>query len=296
VKDCSPTTDPALHSTSLPRALAGVATLLAAAALLALPGRPALAAPVVSVSPQSGSPGTEITVRGTGFPAAVIQIHWGTQDGPHLATTAGPEFAVSATVPDAPTNSHQIFAVIRTGNSVTTSSAPFQVTAGEVVTTTSTTVAEPVTTTEAPAGRGPASSAANARPASGVGGGAEDMADTVGGTSGGQPAAGTGGAAGTASTATSTTASVATTVPGAPGAPVDAAAGGPPPSSGAPMPGDTAAPASGQRAATDAALGQRPATQSSGVVSNPALLVVGLGMVFLGGAFLAIRNRHRPGA
>lgn len=271
-----------------------MATLLVAAALLALPSRPALAAPAVSVSPPSGPPGTFVTVTGTGFPAAVIQIHWGALDGPHLATTAGPEFAVSATVPDAPTNSHQIFAVIRDGNSVTTSSAPFQVTAGEVVTTT-TTVAEPVpTTTEAPAGRGPAASAGNARPASGVGGGAEDMADTVGGTSGGQPAAAAGGTGGTASTATSTTAPVPTTVARAPAAPVDAAAGGPPAASGGPMPGDTAAPASGQRTAT-AALGQRPATQSSGVVSNPALLAIALGMVFLGGAFLAIRNRHRPG-
>lgn len=249
---------------------------------------PAVAAPQLRLSPESGPPGTHVTVTGTGFQATEIVIHWGSEDGPELARATGPEFSVPAVVPDAPANSHQVYAVIRDGNAVSTSSAPFQVTPAEVVTTT--TVAEAVTTTTAARRGTPA--AGNDRQTSGVGGGAEDMSDTVGGSSGGQPsAAGSGGAT------TTTTAPEATARPADPDpdpAQASPLAASPQPPAGAPV--DARPGPSGEPGEAATALGQRQTSQSSGAVGNTALLALGLGMVFFGGAFLAIRNRHRPPA
>ena len=262
--------------------------MLAVAAVFTLASRPAGAAPQLGLSPATGPPGTDFTVSGTGFAASDIEIRWGGQNGPILATATGPEFSVSARVPEAPPNSHQVLAVARNGNAVSTSSAPFQVTAAPVETTT-TAVPEPATTTTAAPARG---SAAASRQTSGVGGGAEDAPDPVAGTSGAQPSTGVPAGSSSGRTTTSTAVVPATTA-GAPEPVLDTVPGaaGLPSPAGTPV--DAHASASGDRAA-DAALGERPTSQSSGAVSNPALLIVGLGMIFLGGTFLAVRNRHRP--
>ncbi|MGI8984001.1 MAG: LPXTG cell wall anchor domain-containing protein, partial [Acidimicrobiales bacterium] len=52
------------------------------------------------------------------------------------------------------------------------------------------------------------------------------------------------------------------------------------------------APAAGD-AGSDAALGPRSTSQSAGAAGNPVLLFTGLGLVFGGGVFLAVRNRRR---
>jgi len=90
---------------------------------------PAGAATQVTLSPSSGPPGSTFTVTGTGFDAADVELHWDTRDGELLTTATGPDFSVSATVPDgAPANSHPVVAVVRDGSRTSTSTAAFQVT------------------------------------------------------------------------------------------------------------------------------------------------------------------------
>jgi hypothetical protein len=123
--------------------------------------------------------------------------------------------------------------------------------------------------------------------------GAADAGGALGGGRAGSAEGGAGGAAAGAGGATTTTAPGA--VPGAPaGSP-----GAPPPGAGdgtgPPVTGEDRAGAPGQGAgdASGAALGPRPASQSSGAVRSPLLLFAGLGMVFAAGVILAVRNRHQ---
>jgi LPXTG-motif cell wall-anchored protein len=51
----------------------------------------------------------------------------------------------------------------------------------------------------------------------------------------------------------------------------------------------------GQEAA-GAALRETATSQSSGAIQSPALLIVGLALVFGGGVVLAVRNRARIGS
>ena len=276
-----------------------------------LGGRPAGAATELRLSPASGPPGTEFLITGTGFAPGLVELHWGSQTGPIIATAEGPDFSVSATVPDSPPNSHPVVAVVTDGSAVSTSSASFQVTTGEApapvveeTTTTSTTVAPATTvpqttvpqTTVPPAaspsafdpptvGRGGADGGVGGGVDGGISGTTDGGGTTTGGGATGAPATGAG------STATSTVTTVAAgdaTVPtvtlapgGAPGA---APAGGQGPSTAPLLPGDgVAAPV----------LVPGRTSQSAGAVSNPALLFLGLGLVFGGGVFLAVRNRQR---
>lgn len=266
-----------------------VAAAVVTVALLGL--GPASAATVLTVSPASGPPGTEMVVTGSGFAALPVEIRWGGLSGPVIATAAGPAFSVPATVPDSLPNSVPVMAVVTNGNSVSTSSASFQVTAGDAPaeTTTSTTVAQPPATspTASIPGGEVGRSAVSDGPArtTGLGGGIDGGADTapaVTGNGGGAPA-GTSGATATtvaavaAAEVTTPTVTLAPPGPPAAGAGQDAAA--------VPVaPGD---------GVTAAALAPAPTSQSAGAVSNPPLLFLGLGLVFGGGVFLAVRNRQR---
>ncbi|MDQ4070981.1 MAG: hypothetical protein M3203_16150, partial [Actinomycetota bacterium] len=185
-------------------AIAATAVLV----LLVLAARPVLAAAELGLSPPGGPPGSPFTVTGTGFALEVVEIHWGSQDGPLLATAVGPEFTVEATVPDdAPAGSHAVVAVAGDGTAVSTSN--FQVTSGEPVEptepTTTTVAATPgpsptTTPTTTPAASGPVSGGAGLSRASALGGGVDGgMADTTngsGGESGGDRALGAPAAAG----------------------------------------------------------------------------------------------------
>lgn len=282
-------------------------------------GGPAGAATELTLSPASGPPGTEFVISGTGFAALPVDIRWGGLSGPVIATAMGPAFSVTAVVPDSPPNSHPVMAVVTDGNAVSTSSASFQVTSGEApapvdtTTTTTTTTTEVTTTTVAAAptstpvpepaagATGRATGLVVRGDASGVGGGV-DGGISGGGTTGGETTTGgtatgsdpTGGSAtpagagSTASAPATTGAAAEATVPTITlpiaGAPASAPANGQPASTAALLPGD---------GVTSAALAPRSTSQSAGAVSNPALLVLGLGLVFGGGVFLAVRNRHR---
>jgi hypothetical protein len=285
-------------------AAAGLALAVTVAVTL-LGAGPAAAATELRLSPASGPPGTEFVISGTGFASAPVELHWGGQSGPIIASAVGPEFSVKATVPDAPPNSHPVVAVVTQGTSVSTSSASFQVTTGEVpapvveeTTTTSTTVTPattppPTTATpstapaaiELPAAGG---SSTDRRVSGGVDGGVGDTTDGGSTNAGAATAAPSAGAGSTpTSTVLTPPASVATTptvtiAPG--GGPGAAPPGGPVPSTAPLLPGDgVAAPV----------LTPARTNQSAGAVSNPALLFLGLGLVFGGGVFLAVRNRHR---
>ena len=265
---------------------------------------PAAAATELTLSPASGPPGTEFVVTGTGFAALPVEIRWGGLTGPVIATAVGPAFSVPAEVPDSPPNSHPVLAVVTDGGSVSTSSASFQVTTGDAPaaeettttsTSTSTTLAEPPTSSGASiprgeTGRDPISSATQRGGLSGgVGGGVDGgMADT---TNGGGPTetASTGaGGAGSAGASTATTAvAPEATIPTVTLPP----AGGPGPTPTDPQASTaTLLPGDGVSAA---ALAPPRTSQSAGAVSNPALLFLGLALVFGGGVFLAVRNLHR---
>ena len=53
------------------------------------------------VNPNSAPPGARVTVSGNAFAAGPVDVRWGTDTGPVLAHTAGPDFAVDMTVPGA---------------------------------------------------------------------------------------------------------------------------------------------------------------------------------------------------
>lgn len=239
-----------------------VAGAAVAAAVVAGPARPAVAAMQVTVSPSTGPPGTTFTVTGSGFAAAEVEIRWDSQSGPLLDTAIGPDFSVAASVPDdARPNSHPVVAVVRNGNAVSTSTTAFQVTPAPVEDTSTTTtppptaapttVTEPATTTPRPTTAAPVTTApARSSPA-------------------------------TASTATPDDSSTVTSaapelVPFIP-APSTTA---PPPTSRPPAPGARNIEA-------------RSAGRSSEAVRSPALLGVGLALVVTGVGFLAVR-RLRP--
>ena len=286
-----------------------------AALVLGVAGR-ASAAPELRLSPASGPPGAEFTISGTGFEAAAVELRWGSQSGPPLAEATGPDFSVTAVVPaDAPSNSHPVVAVVRDGNTVSTSNASFQVTPGaepvEPVeppnTTTTVPVDEPTTTVPAFDIPLPTSDRSVAGPGgrtSGVDGGLDPlMADTLGGTTnGGTPGASSAGAGTGAGATASSTPSPVPTADGSTtttvGAPAGAGAGADTNAGSAPrLPGraDAEAPGAGRDGPTGTALGRTSTSQSSGAVESPLMLVIGLGMVFAGGVVLAVRNRDRIG-
>ena len=264
---------------------------------------PAGAATELTLSPANGPPGTQFVITGTGFADLPVEIRWGDLSGPVIARATGPAFSVTAEVPDSPPNSHPVLAVVTDGTSVSTSSASFQVTTGEApppapeetTPSTSTTVAEmPVTSPTASIPGGESGRPAATAPATGRGGGLSGGVDGgvdggSAGDAGGAPSAG----AGSGSTDTSTVTTVAAgvgdatipTVTPAPGAVSGSApTEGQGASNGPVLPGDGVA---------AAALAPARTNQSAGAVSNPALLFLGLALVFGGGVFLAVRNRHR---
>lgn len=270
-------------------------------------GGPTEAATQVTLSPASGPPGTEFVVTGTGFAALPVEIRWGGLTGPVIATAMGPAFSVTAVVPDSPPNSHPVMAVVTDGNAVSTSSASFQVTGGKapapVDTTTTTTTEVTTTTAAAPAGTTVPEPAAGGTgrgtglvvrgASSGVEGGI-DGGETAGdGATGGGTTTGSGPASATPASAGSTVAAPATTFAAAEATvPTVTTAGAPAPAPGNGQPASTAPLLPGD-GVTSAALAPRSTSQSAGAVSNPALLLLGLSLVFGGGAFLAVRNRHR---
>lgn len=88
----------------------------------------------ISITPQTGPPGSEMTVQGRAFaePATSnpVEIRWGSATGPVLATAPGPSFSVPVTVPDADPGVHTVVALQRDkqGTLLGRTSAQFEVT------------------------------------------------------------------------------------------------------------------------------------------------------------------------
>jgi hypothetical protein len=269
-------------------------------AVLFLGGSPAAAATELVLSPASGPPGTTFAITGSGFaPGAVVKLHWGSQSGVELASGIGPDFFTTAVVPESPPNSFPVVAVVTQGTAVSTSTASFQVTAAGAAPTTTTTVEVTTTTVAAPAPAAattepPASGRAGSgvsRDTSGAAGGTGDgvdgKPDTTGGTGAGAPAGANAAGSPTVTSPAGAATPESSTVPTL----------APPAGAQSPAPGSSAVEqtASANPGGGDAAAGQTPrsTSQSAGAVSNPALLGLGLALVFGGGVFLAVRNRQR---
>jgi len=287
------------------RAAAAGLVLAVTVAVGSMAGVPAGAATQLTLSPASGPPGTEFVITGTGLAALPVEIRWGGLSGPVIATATGPAFTVTAVVPDSPPNSHPVMAVVTDGASVSTSSASFQVTTGaappaeETTTTsststsTSTTIAQPPATTPTvsiPGGETLRDPLQSGTSRGGLGGGVDGggdggMADTTN-AAGATPAASAGSGAGAGSTVTTLTVA-STSIPTITSAPVAAPAPAPTGQEG------SAAPLLPGDGVTAAAMAPTRTSQSAGAVSNPGLLFLGLALVFGGGVFLAVRNRHR---
>ncbi len=92
-----------MRTASLRVALASAFGLLSLTVLSAARAWPCVPQPFVTVAPRaSGSPGTEVTVEGTGFDSGPAEIRWNAVDGPRLASTNGPNFSLSVAIPNAP--------------------------------------------------------------------------------------------------------------------------------------------------------------------------------------------------
>ena len=254
--------------------------LLGLVAVLTVAGAtPAGAAPKLQLSPATGAAGETFTVRGTGFAASDVEIRWGGQSGELLATAAGPDFSVDATVPDVGPNSYPVVAVVREGGSVSTSNAAFQVSPavqaiptggraaidapsrgggidGGLPDTTSGVDADPdpPTVTTAPATTTPATTHATVAPAE------------------------------------TAAAAVPTTAVAAPDAAVAAV-----PVSPAGSTGTVAGGAATGEERGAGALSPASTSRSSGAVQSPTLLVAGLGLVVAGAVALLVRARRARG-
>jgi len=57
------------------------------------------AAASTSISPKVGMVGAQVTVAGTGYAGAPVEIRWNGTTGPLLATAVGPNFSVAVNVP-----------------------------------------------------------------------------------------------------------------------------------------------------------------------------------------------------
>ena len=284
---------------------AGAAALVLALTVVlgVLGAGPVTAAPELRLSPASGPPGSTVTIEGTGFPADNVEIRWGTQSGMLLTTASGPDFSVTATVPEnAEFNSYPIVAVVPQGSGVLTSNASYQVTPTSSVpvdTTVPVVTTVPVTTTPLPAAR---DTAAPAR-GGGVDGGADPVMTATAEPTAGSPAPGAAGAAAAAAGATAdatagpTTTTVTPSGAGAAGA--GATGGGATPAPPALSAAEAGAGAGAGGAGVDdagRALGPAASSQSSGVVRSPGLLVAGLGLALAGVVVLLVRNRQRLGS
>ena len=135
--------------------------LLGAAAWACVP-QPKL----VTVLPgASGPPGSKVTVDGLGFDQDRIEVRWNGRDGEVLARAQGPDFSVSATIPQAPPGLYALIVLSRRANGSigNTGRAAFQVTgeggAGPTGTTaTTTTTVAAGTTRDSQPGAGSGSS------------------------------------------------------------------------------------------------------------------------------------------
>lgn len=267
-------------------ARAGSVLLALVAALVLGTGSPAMAAPELSLSPASGAVGDSVTVSGTGFAAAPVEIRWGGESGPLLATTSGPDFSVDATIPEAEPSSYLVVAVVREGGAGS-ASAPFQVTGDGVA--------------RIPGGEVGSDPVQSGDRGGGVGGG---LPDTTGGGDEAPPA-GTGSTtvpgpgapnADVAAAVAAANAAIAPAVAAANAAVAAAdAANADTPTTTAPDGASGAAPAEGAErgaGAPDAASTGR----SSEAARWPGLLLIGLGLALGAWAVTTLLKGHRTGA
>ena len=86
---------------------------------------------LVSIDPSSSGPsGSVVTVEGLAFDPGPAEVRWNASDGPRLATTTGPDFAVPVTIPTAEAGLYSIVVLSRApdGSVGNAGSAAFEVT------------------------------------------------------------------------------------------------------------------------------------------------------------------------
>lgn len=135
----------------------------------------------ISVSPQQGPAGSQLTVEGRAFRNShAVEIRWGSADGPVLATATGPSFSAPVTVPDADPGVHTIVALQRTSHGSATGgrgAAQFEVTEAAAAAGQSPAPAPGQAPAPAPAAQEPPARAADPAPA--PAGGAERRAEAA---------------------------------------------------------------------------------------------------------------------
>jgi hypothetical protein len=257
----------------------GLLVVLVTATVLLAGATPASAAPELQLSPAFGVAGETVTVIGTGFAAAEVEIRWGSESGPQLGTATGPDFFVDVEIPEAEPNSYPIVAVVREGGATSTSNASFQV--AQATQATTTTLA-----TTTPTGR---DAVVPPNRGGGIDGG---LPDTTGGADADpDPPTINTTVPVVAPASTATTAPAVTTTQSAVTTPSGGAGGGAAVTSTvvaaaqAPIGGD-------ERGA--GALEPASTSQSSGAIQSPLLLVAGVALVVAGAVVLAVRSRRAP--
>ena len=85
----------------------------------------------VSVNPDEGHAGAQITVRGTAFVPGPVQIRWNSESGELLGQASGPNFSISVRIPQAPAGVYSIVAVATDAHGNYAHGATFQVLATE---------------------------------------------------------------------------------------------------------------------------------------------------------------------
>lgn len=87
------------------------------------------AAYIGSIDPESGPSGSPVNMTARNFNPGPVEILWDSHNGPPLATTNGPSFSVSFTIPDVTPGNYTVLAVQRSGNTIVGKAAvPFEVT------------------------------------------------------------------------------------------------------------------------------------------------------------------------
>jgi hypothetical protein len=81
----------------------------------------------ITISPNSGAPGSSATVKGEHFANAPVQIRWGSASGPVIGDGDGPSFTEAVAIPNVEEGVYYVVAVVNDGGTTYTPSTTFEV-------------------------------------------------------------------------------------------------------------------------------------------------------------------------